>query len=79
MDESPTLLAEIENFLNASGVKPTAFGREAAADPNFVHALRKGRSPTEKTIRRVRAYIRNHATETVERLAPYAAGASDSS
>lgn len=79
MTNHTTLLGEIENFLNASGVNATAFGRDAARDPNFVHDLRNGRSPTEKTATRVRAFMRSHAKQAVERLTPYAEAAPDGS
>lgn len=51
------LLIEIENFLDASGMSPTAFGSEALNDPPFVSQLRQGRDVKVSTADRVRAFI----------------------
>lgn len=51
------LLVEIENFLDASGMSPTAFGSEALNDPPFVSQLRQGRDVKVSTVDRVRAFI----------------------
>jgi sulfate adenylyltransferase subunit 2 len=57
------LLAEIEKFLSASGTDATALGKQALGDPSFVFDLRKGRSPSTRTIEKLRSYIRaNGAT-----------------
>jgi len=39
---------------------PTAFGKRAMNDPNFVHRLRDGRIPGITTIERIHAYIAKH-------------------
>ena len=44
-------LAEIEAFLANSATDATALGKLALGDPSFVFDLRKGRSPSTRTIR----------------------------
>jgi sulfate adenylyltransferase subunit 2 len=51
-------LAEIEGFLTARNLDPTNLGKQALGDPSFVFDLRKGRSPSTRTIEKVRAWIR---------------------
>lgn len=53
----PTLLQTVERALQALSLSPTAFGREAIKDPALVFDLRRGRAPSPKTERRVRAFI----------------------
>jgi sulfate adenylyltransferase subunit 2 len=48
-------LADIEAYLKSSGLDPTAFGKHALGDPSFVFDLRKGRSPSSRTMEKVRA------------------------
>ena len=52
-----SFLAEIERFLASAGLEPTALGKQALGDPNFVFDLRKGRSPSTRTIDKVRGWI----------------------
>lgn len=40
---------QIESFIAAKGMTPTAFGRRFAGDPLFVFQLRGGREPREAT------------------------------
>lgn len=64
--------ARVDAFLEATGFKPTEFGRQAVGDPSFVLGLRRGRSPTLATADRVLAFItqveaaetRRHANRT---------------
>ena len=56
-----SFLAEIERFLSSAGVDPTALGKQALGDPNFVFDLRKGRSPSTRTIDKVRSWIAQQA------------------
>lgn len=49
--------SEVEEYLTATDMKPTQFGVAALKDPGFVFELRTGRSPTLKTIDRVRAWM----------------------
>lgn len=57
MDEIDRFLGEIETFLEANALTPTAFGEKAAGDPNFVFQLRGGREPRRNTIARVREFM----------------------
>jgi len=54
------LLIEIEAYCARSQMTPTAFGKRAMNDPNFVHRLRDGRIPGITTIDRIRAYSAKH-------------------
>jgi sulfate adenylyltransferase subunit 2 len=65
-----SFLAEIERFLAASGTDPTGFGRQALADPSFVFDLRKGRSPSTRTMEKVRAYLRAAAPKSAAAQSP---------
>lgn len=57
-------LDEVEAFLTANGVTPTAFGAEAMNDPQFVFDLREGRAVRLTTVDRVRAYMRDRKAVT---------------
>jgi len=55
------LTATIEEFLAATGMSPTVFGRKALKDPNFVFDLRSGsRSPSMRTAEKIIAFIGAH-------------------
>ena len=45
-------LADIDKFLQQAGVDPTALGKQAMGDPSFVFDLKKGRSPSTRTMER---------------------------
>jgi Meiotically Up-regulated Gene 113 (MUG113) protein len=51
------LANEIEVFLRKTGMSATAFGIQAANDPQLVHELRKGRECRKATRNRVAAFI----------------------
>lgn len=55
---SQSFLREVERFLKRSKMDATAFGKEALGDPSFVFDLRKGRSPSGRTMDKVRAWMR---------------------
>lgn len=59
-------LAEIEVYLAVSGMNPTRFGRNAMSDPKFVFDLRAGRSPSARTIRRVRDWMGDNPADEYE-------------
>ena len=49
---------KIEEFLAATGMSPTVFGRKVLKDPNFVFDLRNGiRSPSIRTVEKIYAFI----------------------
>jgi len=52
-----SFLSEIEQFLASVGMDPTALGKQALGDPSFVFDLRKGRSPSTRTIDKVRSFM----------------------
>jgi AMP nucleosidase len=52
------LQSKIEEFLSATGMSPTVFGRKALKDPNFVFDLRNGsRSPSIRTVEKIYTFI----------------------
>jgi hypothetical protein len=51
------VLAEIEAFLDLSGMTPTAFGQRALNDPTLVRELRQGRECKRGTRSRIREFI----------------------
>jgi sulfate adenylyltransferase subunit 2 len=58
-----SFLSEIEGYLANAGVEPTALGKQALGDPNFVFDLRKGRSPSTRTIDKVRNWIAQQSAQ----------------
>jgi len=63
MKQADPLLAQIERFLEASGMDPTVFGEKAMNDGNFVRDLRKGRETRRKTRERVERFIKEAQAE----------------
>ena len=58
------LKEKIDQFLTASGMTPTEFGRAALKDPNFVFDLRSGkRSPSIRTVEKIYSYMSSHGTK----------------
>ena len=59
----PAFRAEVEAFLEATGIKRSVLGIGATGNPSFVAHLRRGASPTLKTVGQVRAWVAAHASE----------------
>lgn len=55
------VLAEVEQFLQASQMTATAFGQRALNDPTLVHELRSGRECKRKTRARIQEFIKAFA------------------
>ena len=55
--ETDPVLADVEDFLKASGMTPTAFGVRALNDPTLVHEMRKGRECKRATRARIIEFI----------------------
>lgn len=60
--QTPSLIEQIEKFLEATGLSATRFGVLAAGDTKFVKTLRgapgkKPRQPRADTVRRVRDWM----------------------
>lgn len=51
--------AEIESFLERSGMSATAFGKVVVGDPSFVHDVRAGRMPSLRLVEKVQTFIRD--------------------
>ncbi len=62
-------LTEIHVFLSTHNMGPTAFGREALKDPNFVFDLEAGRSPRLDTIERAQEFMRDFTPANTEAAA----------
>jgi sulfate adenylyltransferase subunit 2 len=56
---SDTFLGDVERFLAHASIDATALGKQALGDPSFVFDLRKGRSPSARTIDKVRNWMRD--------------------
>jgi hypothetical protein len=54
---APDILHEIDEFLRASGMGPTYFGKVAVGNSELVQRLREGRPILTSTAQRVRAFI----------------------
>ena len=61
---------EVDSFLAMSGMDPTTFGREAMNDPRFVFDIRASRSPSLRTIERVREWIKKQKGGTAPQPQP---------
>jgi 2,4-dienoyl-CoA reductase-like NADH-dependent reductase (Old Yellow Enzyme family) len=51
------LRSTVEQYLKATGMPPTRFGREAVRDPRLVHDMRRGREIGPKLAARVIAFV----------------------
>ncbi|MFM8745596.1 MAG: sulfate adenylyltransferase subunit CysD [Aestuariivirga sp.] len=65
-----SFLEEVEAFLASAGLEPTALGKQALGDPNFVFDLRKGRSPSTRTIAKLRNWIAGRLAPAPRQAAP---------
>ena len=57
-------LTDIERFLAEAAIDPTALGKQALGDPSFVFDLKKGRSPSTRTMDRVRVWMRQRQPQS---------------
>jgi hypothetical protein len=53
-------LTEIDRYLEAAKMSPSAFGRAVVGDPNFVTDLRAGRAPNLRLVGKVNDFIQRH-------------------
>lgn len=54
------LISKIEAFLMRAEMSPTAFGKKALGDPNFVSDMREGsRAPNIRTIQAIEEFIKS--------------------
>jgi hypothetical protein len=49
MSELLAFKSQVEQYLQANGMRPTRFGKLFANDPQFVFQLREGREPRSAT------------------------------
>lgn len=63
---SHELLTEIEDFLDATKMGPTYFGRVAVGNAELVGRLRGGGDVHSKTMKRVRAFINDYYAQHPE-------------
>jgi sulfate adenylyltransferase subunit 2 len=59
-------IKEIKIFLSETGMDPTALGKQALGDPNFVFDLDKGRAPSSRTMDKVRDFMVANAVRAPE-------------
>lgn len=58
MDPIAELIAEIDTFLERTGMSPTAFGRAILGDPSFIPDIKRaGRCPSIRTTQKVRHFM----------------------
>lgn len=57
MSHLQSFIDQVEAFLERSAMTPTAFGKAALSDPNFVFDLRNGRVPNLTVVDRVERFI----------------------
>ncbi len=57
--DTDPVLAEVETFISATGITPTAFGVKALNDPTLVHEMRKGRECKRATRAKIREFIQH--------------------
>ena len=53
-------ISRVSAFLGRLGLSRTAFGKKAVGDPNLMHEIGRGRSPSLRTADRVLAFIAEH-------------------
>jgi len=59
---------EVQKFLDATGMSPTGFGKASpVGDPQFVHTMRKGRSPTARTMDKIREWMVKERPDVIRR------------
>lgn len=58
MTHAEQFLAEIDAFLERTGMSASAFGKSALNDPNFVSDVRGGRMPNLGLVDRVHEFIK---------------------
>ncbi len=55
-----SMLMQIIQFLNTTGMPPSRFGKEVAGDPMLVFDIRNGREPRPDLRRRINGFIADH-------------------
>lgn len=58
MVTAETFIAEIDAFLEESGMSPSAFGKAAVGDPSFVGDVKGGRMPGLRLVDKVSSFIK---------------------
>lgn len=69
MAKAPTLLEQIESFLDRNGMPPTRFGTEATNDRHLVFRLRAGRDIRLSTVMRVIRFMEDYEKKVSRRVA----------
>ena len=63
MSEHEKLLAEIERFLDRTGMAPSTFSLDSCGQRNLMIRLRNGEGVTLKTVEKVRSFMRNYSAK----------------
>ena len=67
MSERDKLLAEIESFLDRTGMGPTQFSVESTGERALMTRLKKGADVTLGTADRIRAFMRQYGSKKKRR------------
>jgi len=60
------LMASIRQFIKATHISPSTFGRAVANDPSLIDGVKKGRELRRELRAKVLNYIRTHSAEQME-------------
>lgn len=72
MSRQLQFIDRIDQFLSATGLAETTFGRMACNDSTFVADLRDGRSPSLRTLERVEDFMAAYEAPKPKRQRPSA-------
>lgn len=63
MSEHEKLLAEIERFLDRTGMAPSTFSLESCGQRNLMIRLRNGEGVTLRTVEKVKTFMRDYGAK----------------
>jgi predicted transcriptional regulator len=64
MSTRDVLIADIEKFLERSGMTATAFGQQCLNDAKLLHGLRHGRDIRTRQLDKIRAFMRSYKSKS---------------